>query len=71
MYSSFVVLDVKLEHAYALDALPSLYSFHFRIVVRPEVLKLIWMVTECDQGEGVYANDEGVGVEADSWNLVR
>ncbi len=36
-----------------------------------EVLELIRAVTECDQGEGVYADDEGVGVESDSWNLVR
>ncbi len=46
MYSSFVVLDVKLECARALDALPSLYSFHFHVVVLLEVLKLIRMIAE-------------------------
>ncbi len=48
MYSSFVVLDMKLEHACSLDAQPSLYSFHFHVVVRLEVLKLVRVVSEHD-----------------------
>ncbi len=46
MYSSFVILDVKLECARAPDAQPSLYSFHFHVVVLLEVLKLIQMIAE-------------------------
>jgi hypothetical protein len=44
--SSFVVLDVKLECAHAVDAQPSLYSFHFHVVVLLEILKLIQMIAE-------------------------
>ncbi len=46
MYSFFIVLDVKLECAHALDAQPSLYSFHFPVVVLLEILKLIRMIAE-------------------------
>jgi hypothetical protein len=46
VYSSFVFLDVKLECARALDAQPSLYSFHFHAVVLLEILKLIRMIAE-------------------------
>jgi hypothetical protein len=46
VYSSLIILDVKLECARALDAQPSLYSLHFHVIVLLEVLKLIQMIAE-------------------------
>ncbi len=65
---------MKLERAFALDCLPSIYPFHFCVIlvlVEFEVLKFVMAVANHDQGVCVNANDKGVHVKVDLGELVR
>jgi hypothetical protein len=73
VHLSFIVFDMKLECACALDVYPSFYPFHLCLIldtVDLEVLELVWAVSQRDRGVGVNANDKGAGVKADSWDLI-
>ncbi len=51
VHPSFIVFDMKLECACALDVSPSCYTFQFCAIlftVHLEVLKLVQVVSQCD-----------------------